>query len=153
LLSAIAQAGFEMLGEAMIAARDASESDPSARLAAIGQAHVKFALTHAGHFRVMFCGEAARTSAEGRTASSERTFDLLVQIIQECQGAGTAPPGDPQPLVLTAWSVVHGMATLWLGGSLPKTPMDPPSLVPLVTALLSDMFAAFADQAQAAPSR
>jgi AcrR family transcriptional regulator len=142
-----------MLGEAMVAALEGTGPDPSARLAAIGQAYVIFALTHAGHFRVMFRGEATRTWAEGQTASSERTFDLLVQIIQECQRAGTAPPGDLQPLVLAAWAVVHGMATLWLDGSLPKTQLDPARLVPLVTILLSQMFAALADQAKAAASR
>jgi AcrR family transcriptional regulator len=153
LLSAIAQAGFEMLGEAMVASRDAAAPDASAKLAAMGKAYVTFALTHAGHFRVMFRGEAKTALAQGPSASSERTFDLLVQVIQDCQRAGTAPPGDTRPLVLAAWSVVHGMATLWLDGSLPKTQLDPARLVPVVTNLISQMFAALADEDQSVPPR
>lgn len=153
LLSAIAQAGFEMLGEAMVASRDAAAPDASARLAAMGQAYVTFALTHAGHFRVMFRGDFKPASATGPTASSGRTFALLVQVIQDCQREGTAPAGDPQPLVLTAWSVVHGMATLWLDGSLPKIPLDPASSVPVVTNLISRMFTALAAVDPSRPPR
>jgi hypothetical protein len=137
-----------MPGEAMVARRDAAAPDASARLAAMGKAYVTFALTHAGHFRVMFRGDAKAALAQGPSASSQRTFDLLIQVIQDCLRAGTAPPGDPGPLVLTAWSVVHGMATLWLDVSLPKTPLDPASLVPVVTNLIAQMFAALAKGGQ-----
>jgi AcrR family transcriptional regulator len=153
LLAAIAQAGFELLGQAMVDARDAAAPDPSAQLAAMGQAYVTFALTHAGHFRVMFRGEAKAMQVEGLSATSQRTFDLLVEIIQACQRAGNAPTGDPQPLVLTAWSVVHGLATLWLDGSLPRTQLDPTTLVPVVTHLIGQMFAALADPAHAPLAR
>jgi AcrR family transcriptional regulator len=153
LLLAIAQAGFEMLGQAMVASRDAAAPDASARLAAMGQAYVTFALTHAGHFRVMFRGDTKAPLTQGLSASSGQTFDLLVQVIQDCQRAGTAPPGDPQPLVLAAWSAVHGMATLWLDGSLPRTQLDPAILVPVVTNLISQMFAALADVDASAPPR
>ena len=153
LLAAIAHAGFELLGQALVDARDAAANDPSARLAAMGQAYVTFALTHAGHFRVMFRGEAKAMQAEGPSASSEGTMEMLVEIIEDCQRAGQAPPGDPRPLVMTAWSVVHGMATLWLDGSLPRTQLDPTTLVPVVTHLIGQMFAALAASAQPASAQ
>jgi AcrR family transcriptional regulator len=147
LLAAIAQAGFQMLGEAMVAGGDAAGPEPSARLAAMGQAYVGFALAHAGHFRVMFRGDANPGVAASQSASSENTFDLLVQVIQDCQRAGTAPPGDPKPLLLTAWSAVHGLAMLWLDGTLSKRDMDPSVLVPLVANLITQMFSALAHEA------
>lgn len=153
LLAAIARAGEELLGQALVDARDAAAPDPSARLAAMGQAYVTFALTHAGHFRVMFRGEVKAVPAEGLSANSEGTMELLLEIIQDCQRAGKAPPGDPRPLVMTAWSVVHGMATLWLDGSLPRVQLDPTTLVPTVTHLIGQMFAALGASAQPASAQ
>jgi hypothetical protein len=89
--------------------------------------------------------------ATSQSASSQKTFELLVQVIQDCQRAGTAPPGDTKPLLLTAWSAVHGLATLWLDGTLSKRDMDPISSVPLVTNLIAQMFSALAHETGCAP--
>src|SRR3954465_4115916 len=54
LLDAIAVDGFMQLAHVMIAAREAAGSEPTARLRAIGEAYVRFALERPAHFHVMF---------------------------------------------------------------------------------------------------
>lgn len=144
LLATIAEEGFRRLEAAMISARDAAPAAAGERLAAMGQAYVQFAVTHPGHFRVMFRGDAHAPEASALAAASQQAFQLLSQVIEECQRAGVAPSGDPQPLVLTAWSLVHGLATLGVDGALRKAGMDPAQLAPVVTQLTSRMFAALA---------
>ena len=64
--------------------------------------------------------------------------------MEDCQRSRVAPAGDLQPLVLTAWSAVHGLATLWIDGALPYKNLNPERLAPTVANLLSRMFAALA---------
>ncbi|HEX3902077.1 MAG TPA: hypothetical protein VH853_04450 [Polyangia bacterium] len=63
----------------------------------------------------------------------------------EAQAGGLAPAGDPNPLVLTCWSAVHGAASLLLDGPLARahrafatSPEKLTSVVPAtLTALLT----------------
>jgi AcrR family transcriptional regulator len=146
LLATIAEEGFQRLEAAMISARDGAPDAAGQRLAAMGQAYVQFAVTHPGHFRVMFRGDAHTPEASALTGANPQAFQLLSQVIDDCQRAGVAPAGDPRPLVLTAWSVVHGLATLGVDGALRKAGMDLAQLAPVVTQLTSRMFAALASR-------
>jgi len=152
LLAAIAEEGFAHLEQAMLTERAAAGDEPGARLAALGRAYVGFAIANRGYFRVMFRGDLVRAGSAELAQSKPRPFQLLWETIEDCQKAGVAPSGDVQPLVLAAWSAVHGVATLWIDGALPKKGMDPERLAPRVATLLSDMFAALArEQAARAP--
>jgi AcrR family transcriptional regulator len=149
LLAAIADEGFGYLAAAMIRERDAAPDDATVRLAALGRAYVTFATNHRGHFRVMFRGDLQGVDLE---KARPRAFQLLREAIHDCQRSGAAPAGDWQPLVLTAWAAVHGLAILWIDGALPNKGLNPERLVPIVTTLLSSMFAALARK-QPSPSR
>jgi len=149
LLAAIAQEGFEGLEVAMVRARDSVAStgaahDSSARLQALGCAYVAFAIAHRGHFRVMFRGDSHSQMDPAVSSARERTFQMLCETIVDCQNAGTAPAGDPQPLVLHAWALVHGLATLCVDDSLSKISLPQDHLAPLITQLSCQMFAALA---------
>jgi hypothetical protein len=84
------------------------------------------------------------TSSDGATQAGLRGFQMLRDTIVECQANGLAPGGDPAPLVLTAWSAVHGLATLWVDGALPFEGLSPDLLAPEVGRLLARMFLALA---------
>jgi AcrR family transcriptional regulator len=141
LLSALAEEGFGYLEAAMIRERNAAADDASSRLAALGRAYVSFATTRRGYFRVMFRGDPRSADL---VQARPRTFQILCAAIRDCQRSGVAPAGDWQPLVLTAWSTVHGLATLWIDGALPKRGLNAERLTPIVTTLVSSMFAALA---------
>jgi len=144
LLGAIAQEGFELLVATMSQQRDLAPNSSSARLEALGQAYVLFATSHRGHFRVMFRVDAAASALPQASLVADKAFQMLSDAIKECQQAGTAPSGDPQLLVLHAWATVHGLATLFVDGGLTKIPIAPESLVPMITHLTSQLFAALA---------
>ncbi len=150
LLRGIAEEGFEKFEALLIAERDAAPADASARLEALGRAYVSFAVAHPGYFRVMFHGEAM---ASGPTGPGLSAFRLLRDAVVACQAAGTAPTGDPAPLVLTAWSAVHGLATLWVDGALPFEGLDPARLAPEIGRMVASMFAAMARESGEAVNR
>jgi AcrR family transcriptional regulator len=141
LLAAIAEEGFGRLGAELIAGRDAAGDEASARLEALGRAYINFAISCPGYFRVMFHGDG---KSSGPSAPGLRAFHLLRDAVLACQEAGTAPAGDPSALVLTAWSAVHGFATLWVDGALPFEGMRPEQMAPELGRLLARMFAALA---------
>jgi hypothetical protein len=104
-----------------MAAARAAAPDPRARLEACGQAYVRFALKSPARFKLMFRPELAAPGAEGAVAkASTPALETLTGAIVEAQAAGVAPAGDPRPLVLTCWSAVHGLASLWLDGPLAR---------------------------------
>jgi AcrR family transcriptional regulator len=147
LLDAIAQEGFELLQQGMVSSRDTAKG-AGQRLQAIGMAYVQFAVSHPGHFRVMFRAEVRASNEPALSKASENSFGLLCQVIEECQRDGEAPQVDPKLLALTAWSLVHGVATLWVDGALPSKPVeiDPIQMAPMVSGLMVRMFAAVAHE-------
>jgi AcrR family transcriptional regulator len=150
LMAAICQEGFEGLAREMAAARAGATDDPRARLEACGQSYVRFALSSPAHFRVMFRPELADAEVHPEMlAASQPAFQMLVQGVVECQQAGQAPAGDPMPLVLTCWSAVHGLASLWLDGPLSKDPKgfgkSPDKLAAMVVLTLAALLAAGAE--------
>ncbi len=150
LLAAIAEEGFGYLEAAMIRERDAAP-DATSRLAALGRAYVSFATAYRGHFRVMFRGDLIGAASPELVRAKPRTFQLLRDAMEDCQRSGVAPAGDLQPLVLTAWSTVHGLATLWIDGALPYENLDPERLAPKVANLVSRMLAALAHNRPSPP--
>jgi AcrR family transcriptional regulator len=117
LLAAVAEEGFRRLASALHAAGDAV--DALARFRARGPAYVAFATSHPSHFRVMFGRELAdRSGYPGLEDAARAAFDALVEGVTDAQRAGVVAEGDPRELGLTAWSAMHGLATLLLDGRL-----------------------------------
>jgi AcrR family transcriptional regulator len=146
LLAAIADEGFEALAREMTVASAAVPDGPRAplaRLEACGLAYVRYALKSRAHFRVMFRPELAQDACVTPRCSMTRPFELLVESIVACQRAGQLPDGDPMPLVLTCWSAVHGLASLWLDGPLSLDPKgfgkSPEKLAATVVGTLSSL--------------
>jgi AcrR family transcriptional regulator len=160
LLAALAEDGFAQLAREMAEARAAAR-DARSRLEACGQAYVRFALKSPARFKLMFRPELAAPSEEGAVAqASIPALDTLAGAILDAQAAGLAPAGDPRPLVLTSWSAVHGLTSLWLDGPLVRAaPLAfgelPEKLAAMLMAALADlMIGAAGAQAQArAPRR
>jgi AcrR family transcriptional regulator len=120
LIAAIVAEGFERLTAAM---KKSAASGPSGadRLKLCGRAYVEFALNWPGHFMVMF--DLAPTSEDCSRPGKvgESAFQTLVGFIVESQIEETFPAGDPYPLALMAWSLVHGIAKLAISGQMPLT--------------------------------
>jgi AcrR family transcriptional regulator len=139
LLAAVAIEGFRLSAEFFGKRVAAAGSDPLARLRAVAESYVLFAVEHPAAFRVMYAPYATvkekapdlvRARAEGHAASQ--------QIIAECQAAGLLRQGDPMQLALALWSSMHGLAVLLIEGQLGRydRPVDAAKLASLVSGLL-----------------
>jgi AcrR family transcriptional regulator len=107
LLTAVAVQGYRLLAEELRAAREADRG-----LLEMGVAYVRFAVRHRAHFEVMYRPELYRPDAPEVRQARAATAALLY---------GTDSP-DLRQLTAgaAAWSLVHGLATLWLNGNLPE---------------------------------
>lgn len=144
LLAAIAAEGLDMLMAEMTRASAESGTTARAHLEGLGRGYVRFALAHRAHFRVMFRPELRQLLGKDVNKGLGDGLEMLRKAIARCQEEGSAPPGDPNALVLLAWSVVHGASHLWIDGSLCEEQLvsDPEGLAATVagafSALLED---------------
>ena len=118
LLAAIAVRGSQLLEEQLRAAASTAPSAVQA-LGALIETYVRFAASHSGYVHVMLRPElfepAKHPEAQHAGAGS---VDLLTDIVTACQREGSAPAGDPTPLVGMVWALAVGIVTLWLDGPL-----------------------------------
>ena len=87
----------------------------------IGRAYVDFACAHPEQLQVMFRPRHHESEGPPPPALAEigaKAFAHLNEAVRTCQAQGLAPPGDCAELALSAWSLVHGFATLWCQGQL-----------------------------------
>ena len=114
LIGALVSAAFERLATEMHRSRS-NTREPFERLRRIGVAYVRFAYRNPVEFKLMFrpelCGLDGPPSPTGDGA-----YRLLVETIVDCQAAGAIAAGPTEPLVLAAWSMVHGLAALIVDG-------------------------------------
>lgn len=146
IFTAIAQEGFELLGQAMARAVTELEDQPAtARSGATGQAYLRFALGHPAHFEVMWQGDLLRRGDPALEAAADATFDQLLAGVRDAQAEGWASGADERTVAYLAWAAVHGLAVLWLSGPLPNLddrPFD--AVASAVGALLTQSLANYA---------
>lgn len=118
LLAALATEGFDRLTASMTKTA-AAASGAVERLRASGRGYVEFAIRHPQHFAVMFEIPWRFASYPETQAAGARAFGTLVRYVEACQVEHALPAGDAMPFALLAWSMVHGVAKLAIGGRLP----------------------------------
>ncbi len=118
LLAAVAAQGFDRLTESMKLAM-AKGRTAAERLRLAGRGYVRFALESPQHILVMFEGRKPAEPRPEHVESAQRAFQTLLDAIAAAQAAGALPKGDPHRFAVVAWSGVHGLAKLAIGGQLP----------------------------------
>lgn len=117
LLATVAEQGFRDL-HADLAAAAAAASEPKARVIGLGRAYVRWAVAHPDHYRVMFGAEIAKEDHPNLAVAGEQAFGDLLDAIVACQEAGIVTGRDPREFAAPLWSLVHGVASLAIGGEL-----------------------------------
>ncbi|WP_127794196.1 TetR/AcrR family transcriptional regulator [Agromyces sp. LHK192] len=113
LFTAIAADGFERLAAGLEASEDLVEA---------GVAYVDFATRERARFEVMFRPELLRDDDPALVAARERAGSVL--------RAGAGPMGgDARANTLAAWSLMHGLSTLWNAGAIADPPSDDAAVV------------------------
>lgn len=114
LLTAVAEQGYRLLATEL---RSAWESTGS--FLEVGVAYVRFAVRWRAHFDVMFRPDLYRPHDAALMAANQEAASLLFGPVAS---VGTVDAQNDGRLAgLAAWSLVHGLATLWLNGNLPDT--------------------------------
>jgi AcrR family transcriptional regulator len=141
LLTAFATQGYMQLAQEVISAIDeAHPVDGPAVLEAVGRGYVRFAVVNPGRFEVMFRLDVLNADDPDFVAASEGAYSLLVNTIARCQSEGFLGSRDPEVLAVAAWSIVHGLAALWISGRLGERiqETDPNRLAERVSRLYVD---------------
>jgi AcrR family transcriptional regulator len=92
----------------------------------VGVAYVRFAVTHRAHFEVMFRPELYRTDDPDLVHARDAARSLLYP---PAAAVANSPDGDEVRAAVAAWSLVHGLATLWLNWNLPPQLGDDPEQI------------------------
>jgi AcrR family transcriptional regulator len=113
LLAAVAEEGFRALGARLREVPPVARRGHRARLLALAEAYVAYAMEHPGHYRVM---SGPRINEEGRFPGLESAiqdaFQTLIGAIADGQAAGAFRPGVPRDLAISVWVSGHGFAEL-----------------------------------------
>jgi AcrR family transcriptional regulator len=114
LMLAVAEQGFNDLGEAMTRAIEAAgELSPEQRVTEIGVAYVQFAQEHPALYRVMYdCSRNLETLPDTVHEKEESSYGLVKEALL---AAGRADPGDQIGLELAtvaSWCAAHGVAEM-----------------------------------------
>lgn len=141
LVRALAIEAFDALTREMLEAAN-TKPEPFERFQMMGVAYVRFAFSHASEFKFMFRKDLCLTDdtqPDELETVSKTSYQVLVDGIEACQKAGQMPPTDTQLLALTAWSTVHGLASLLLDAptNLADTPEQAEGVAREVTRVLS----------------
>jgi AcrR family transcriptional regulator len=144
LFTAIAIEGFQLLAATIEDAVRQLGPDATAaqRLAAGGRAYTSFAVGHRAHFEVMWQRDLVHQDDPELAEAGDATFALLLGGVRDAQAEGWATGIDPHTVAYLAWSVVHGLAALWLGGSLQRAQRPFDEIAGEVGALLGAALAA-----------
>lgn len=113
LLTAFAVEGYDLLDGALAQAAESSGAD----FTEVGVAYVRFAIEHRAHFEVMFRPELLRRDDPDLVDAARRSSaHLRAGAVTE---AAITRSSDGEAATIAAWSLMHGLATLWLGGNIP----------------------------------
>ena len=122
LLTAVATDGFRRLATTLRETYQATGS-----FLEVGVAYVRFAVTHRAHFEVMFRPELYRTDDPELVRARDAAKTLLYPPAAEA--ANSSDGRDDVRAGVAAWSLVHGLATLWLNHNLPPQLGDDPEQI------------------------
>jgi AcrR family transcriptional regulator len=134
LLAALAVDGLGRLALAMekalarVQGTAGSPARAAAELVAVGEAYVLFAVHHPSHFQVMFgpwCEhpEFAEVPAEARPRGRD-AFQILVDTLDGLVRSGAIEPAAREGAEISAWSGVHGLASLLVSEAMPLGPAE-----------------------------
>jgi len=127
LLDALAQSGFERLGQELQTAADAAGEAFEPRLQGVAAAYVRFATADAALLELMFAAKHGENAA-ALADSANRAFAVMLDLILQGQASGALEAGDPERVGMVLFATIQGIAALITGQM-----VDPDRVDDLVT--------------------
>jgi len=123
LMAALVEEGAQLLTDAAAAEMSQAGERPADVFLAIGIAHVKFAVAHPAHFRVMAVPEFAAQAQSPIMDAAIRSSNAAVQSILASKRPGAK--ATRATVELAARSLMHGLATMFVDGQLSREGIGP----------------------------
>ena len=111
VLNALAVEGFELLEQRLGTAAPLGFLE-------VGVAYVEFAVSHPGHFAVMYAPDVLDLEQPALAEARTRTFTALLSGASGRSADDAVNADNAAAAATAAWSLVHGLAILILSGSL-----------------------------------
>jgi AcrR family transcriptional regulator len=121
LVGRVVQVGFDRFGAYLT---DAGESHPRGsveRLAALGEAYIRFALENEAYFKLLFSLQHPHPHSIDDLPHGAG-HGLLRSAVLEAIEAGSIRRYDPDVVVMYLWSVAHGLLTLSMSCRIDECP-------------------------------
>ena len=116
LLTAFAVQGYERLAALTTQClASAGATEPPDVLAVMGQAYVRFAVENPEQFGIMYPGDALNRMDPSYRRATDGCYGPLMEVIRRAEAEGYLA-ADVETVAAAAWSLVHGLASLWLSG-------------------------------------
>jgi AcrR family transcriptional regulator len=118
LLTALATDALERFQTALLGGMAEAGDSALDRHRAIGVGYVRFAVQSPAYFRLLTSRRHLFEPDADFDAAYQRLFETIREATIAAQQEGWATQHDPDDLLIAAWAVVHGLATLWVEGGL-----------------------------------
>ncbi|MCZ8341718.1 MAG: TetR/AcrR family transcriptional regulator [Leptospira sp.] len=116
LLVDVAIYGFQLLREKLQSIQAKFKKYPLLKFRESGVCYVNFALSNPDLFQIMYGNQISNHALyPDLTMAEESSFSVLEDIIQENQKSGNLSSSDIHKTAIAAWTMVHGIAILFLG--------------------------------------
>jgi AcrR family transcriptional regulator len=129
LLSDLCVQGFDKLAQAERDNLLRAGSDPLERLRSCIATYVTFSTHNPAYFRIMF--DSGIPMRSNNIKRMQKSFDLLVEAIEQCDAAGYLREGNPWDKAIATWAAMHGLSALVIGGQLGQILEKPNRMVRL----------------------
>jgi AcrR family transcriptional regulator len=124
LVDRVVQHGFQRSEEYMWKAIEPLPVGSLERVAAMGEAYIRFALGNRQYFKIIFAIRPEQPRAI-TDVPGQGGYRVLRQCVVDAMESGAMRRSDPDTIVLYLWSVVHGLVTIFMA-------CDPASMLPEV---------------------
>lgn len=117
LLTALATEALERFQAAMT--KSGAQADSALeRYRAMGRCYVRFAIENPAYFHIMGRPEFYSAGDEAFSRGYQEFFDTMSEAAADAQRDGGVGGIDAQAFLISTWAMAHGLATLWLDGTL-----------------------------------
>jgi AcrR family transcriptional regulator len=125
LIAAISSEGYRRLYEKLIVAVKQYHEEPLRQFVEVAWAYIEFARSDPDHFKVTFSNILEKEKDyPAFVEMTKKNFQLLVEIVEICQGVRILKPGPADEMAVSIWSLVHGLAALLIEGQISHTVLD-----------------------------
>ncbi|MFO7587415.1 MAG: TetR/AcrR family transcriptional regulator [Gemmatimonadota bacterium] len=122
LVDRVVQHGFHRSEEYLRKAVEPFPRGSMERVAALGEAYIRFALENRQYFKIIFAIQPEHPRAID-DVPGRGGYVVLRESVVEAMEAGAIRREDPDVVVLFLWSVVHGLVTIFMACD-PATMLD-----------------------------